>query len=178
MNTTESIQIKIDDINKIIQKSIEDKTIFDNCFKCHIIRPKSQEYGSPKYKGRSIECPNYRKPFDYDVTKEFCKSSFNSFKETVNQCILLEALNSLFMLNKFVTDGYNKPNNKYYKLLQTFAHKKDSKNTEFFMQSVYDCNAEIDIWIVNIWVHQCIASHQIMYTVRVGTEFNFFDREE
>jgi hypothetical protein len=175
MNTNESIQNKIDDINKILLSSIEDKSIFDDCFKDRIIRPENKEYGSPEYKGRSIECPNYRKPFDFDVTKKFCKLSFDSFKETVNQCILLDALNSLFMLNKFVKDGLNKPDNNYYKLLETFAHKNDSKSTELFMDSVKECNAELDIWIVNISIHQCIATHRVMYTVRVGTEFKFQD---
>ena len=80
MNTNESIQNKIDDINKILLSSIEDKSIFDDCFKDRIIRPEREESGSPKYKGRSIECPNYRKLFDFDVTKEFCKLSFDSFK--------------------------------------------------------------------------------------------------
>jgi hypothetical protein len=175
MNTNESIQNKIDDINKILLSSIEDKSIFDDCFKDRIIRPKRQEYGSPKYKGRSIECPNYRKPFDYDVTEEFRKSSFDSFKETVNNCILIDALNNLFMLNKLVKDGFDKPNNNYYKLIKTFADKKNSKSTELFMESVKECNAELDIWMVGIVIHQCIATHQVMYTVRVGTEFKFQD---
>jgi hypothetical protein len=78
-------------------------------------------------------------------------------------------------LNNFVKDGFNKPNNNYYKLLETFAHKNDSKSTELFMESVKECNAELDIWIVNISIHQCIATHRVMYTVRVGTEFKFQD---
>jgi len=41
--------------------------------------------------------------------------------------------------------------------------------------SVKECNAELDIWIVNISIHQCIATHRVMYTVRVGTEFKFQD---
>jgi hypothetical protein len=175
LNTNESIQNKINDINKILLSSIEDKSIFDDCFKNHIIRPEREEYGSPEYKGRSIECPNYQNPFDFDITEDFYKESFQSFKETVNQCILLNALSDLFDMNKFVTNAFNKPNNNYYKLLETFAHKNDSKSTELFMDSVKECNAELDIWIVNISIHQCIATHRVMYTVRVGTEFKFQD---
>jgi hypothetical protein len=173
MTTEESIQIKIDNINKILQNAIDDKSIFDDCFKDQIIRPERKEYGSPEYKGRSIECPNYQRPFDYDVTKKFSLKDFYSFKQTVNQCILLDAVCNLFLLNKFVTNGLNKPDNNYSKIIKSFAHKNNSKSTELFMESVKECNGELDIWIVNILIHNCFASRQIKYTIRLGTEFKF-----
>jgi hypothetical protein len=175
MTTEESIQIKIDNINKLLQKSIDDKSIFDDCFKNRIIRPERKESGYPKYKGKSIECPNYQRPFDYDVTKKFSLKDFESFKETVNQCILLDAVCNLFLLKKFATNGLGNPDNNYSKLIESFARKQDTKNTELFMESVKECNGELDIWVVNISIHQCIPTHRVMYTVRVGTEFKFQD---
>lgn len=171
--TAESIKGKIGNINKILKSSIEDKTIFDDCFKDHIIHIENDGYGPPKYKGRGIECPTFQKPFEYDVTKKFSKRSFNSFKKTVNNCILLDALSHLFTFNKFVTEGYNRPDNNYIKLLTTFARKKDSKSPELFIESVKECNADIKIYVVDIGIFPFLNTHEVRYSIRVGTEIDF-----
>jgi hypothetical protein len=173
MTTEESIKNKINNINKILQISIEDKTIFDDCFKDHIIHIKHEGYGFPKYKGRSIECPVFQKSFRYDVTKKFSKKSFNSFKKTVNECILLDAMWNLTTFNKFMTEGCGKSDNGYLKILTTFAHKKNSKNTELFMKSVKECNADIKIYVVDVLIFPFLNSHEISYSIRIGTEFEF-----
>lgn len=173
MTTTESINIKIDKINKILQCSIDDKTIFDDCFKDDIIYIEKDNYGPPKYRGRSIECYTFQKTFEYDITKKFSKRSFTSFKKTVNSCILLNSLSHLFTFNKFMTEGLKKPDNNYIKLLTTFAHKKNSNSTKLFMDSVKEHNADIKIYVVDVLVFPYLNTNEVRYSIRVGTEFDF-----
>jgi hypothetical protein len=173
MTTAKSIKGKIGNINKILKSSIDDKTIFDDCFKDHIIHIENDGYGPPKYKGRGIECPTFQKPFEYDVTKKFSKRSFNSFKKTVNNCILLDALSHIFTFNKFVAEGCNRPDNNYIKLLTTFAHKKDSKSTELFMESVKEHKASISIYVVDVLIFPYLNTNEVRYSIRIGTDFKF-----
>jgi len=174
MNTNDAIKNKLDGINKMFRSSIDDKTLFDDCFKKHIIHiERDNNCGSPKYKGRSIECPVYQKPFEYDVTKKFTKKSFESFKKIVNNCILLNALSDCMIYNKLLTEGFNKPDNIYCRVFTKFAHKKNFQSTELFVEAVKECNADINIYVVNVCVYTCIASHQIKYAVRVGTELKY-----
>ena len=173
MNTNEAIKNKLDIINKMFRTAIDDKTIFDDCFKKHIIHVNQDNYGPPKYKGKSVECPVYKKPFEYDVTKKFTKKSFESFKKIVNNCILLDALCDCMRYDKLLTNGFDKPNNIYRRVFTKFAHKKNSQSTELFIEAVKECDADINIYVVNVCVYTCIASHQIKYAVRIGTELKY-----
>ena len=170
MNTLESIQNKIAVINERLLSSIEDKTLFDDCFKSSIIHIKNDGYRPPTYKGRSIECPVFQKPFEYDVTKNFSKKSFNSFKKTVNSCILLDALYHLMIYDKLNRDGFNKTDNIFNKIFTTFAHKKNSESTTLFMETVKECDADINIYIIHVVIALAYNTNIIKYNIRLGTE--------
>ena len=173
MNTIQSIHNKVAVINERLLSSIEDKTLFDNCFKDHIITLKQSTNGFPKHKGNPIDCHVFENLFEYDVTKKFSKKSFNFFKKTVNSCILLDALGHLMIFDKLIRDGFNKADNTFNKIFTTFAHKKDSKSTELFMESVRECNADINIYIVHVLVLPFLYTNGVRYSIRVGTEFKF-----
>lgn len=172
MNTEESIKRKIANINKTLLSYIEDKSIFDDAFKDHIIHIKKDNYGPPKYKGRSIECPVFYGYANFDVTKKFSKKSFLCVKEQVNELILLHALGDIARFDTFCFNAFNEPNNKYNKLFTTFAKKKQHKNTEVFIQTLKECNTKINIFVVDILIHERIG-FGIGLMIRIGCDFKF-----
>ena len=153
MSTTESIN----DINNLFLSRIEDKSIFYDCFKDHVLNIKEENCEPPSY--------SYSK---FVLTEKLSDKNFNYLKEEVNRLLFMDALyyTTRLLDSSILFNDYRDPNTLYNRL---FKHYKN-KNPEEFMKDVNECNIGIKLFITDLVIRSSNNNVGVNFMIKSGCE--------
>jgi hypothetical protein len=150
MSATESINY----INNILLSRIEDKSIFYDCFKDHVLNIE-EENCVPSY--------SYSK---FVLTEKLSDKNFNYLKEEVNRLLFLDVLyyTTRLLDSSVLFNDYRDPNTLYNRL---FKHYKN-KNPEEFMKDVKECNIGIKLFISDLVIRSSNNNVGVNFMIKSG----------